>query len=117
LILIVDDEPVIRRVAQLALSGAGHAVVEAADSHSALETVRLASEPFDLVLLDLTLPDGDGMALIPHLRQYAPGIRILVVSGLGPPDASVSATDGFLPKPFTRATLLAAVDRVLRAPG
>jgi two-component system, OmpR family, response regulator len=112
-ILIVDDEPVIRRIAQLALDGAGHAVLEAGDSASAAELIRTAARPFDLILLDRTLPDGEGTALIPLIRRNAPGTRILVVSGLGEMDASSVGADGYLPKPFTKSSLLIAVQLVL----
>ena len=96
----------IRRVAQLALDGAGHAVLEAGDSASAAEMIRAAARPFDLVLLDRTLPDGEGTALIPLIRRNAPGTRILVVSGLGEMDASSVGADGYLAKPFTKSSLL-----------
>lgn len=112
-VLIVDDEPVIRRVAQLALAGEGHAVVEAGDSASAVRMIRETNRPFDLILLDRTLPDGEGTALIPTIRRDAPGTRILVVSGLGQLDAASVGADGFLPKPFTRSSLLAAAQLAL----
>jgi DNA-binding response OmpR family regulator len=112
LILIVDDEPVIRRVAQLALAAAGHEVVEAEDTASADQLIHSTSRPFDLVLLDRTLPDGEGTALIPLIRRDSPETRILVVSGLGALDAGVGA-DGFLAKPFTRLSLLSALHLAL----
>jgi two-component system, OmpR family, response regulator len=112
-VLIVDDEPVIRRVAELALTGEGHTVVEAGDTASAVRTICETSRPFDLILLDRTLPDGEGTALIPAIRREAPAARILVVSGLGQLDAASLGADGFLAKPFTRTSLLAAVQRAL----
>jgi two-component system cell cycle response regulator CtrA len=114
-ILIVDDEPVIRRVAELALVGAGHTVMEAGDSAAASELIHLRKTPFDLVLLDRTLPDGEGTALIPTIRRIAPSTRILVVSGLGDLDASSVGANGFLAKPFTRSSLLAAVSGAIAA--
>jgi DNA-binding response OmpR family regulator len=108
----VDDEPVIRRIAELALTGAGHTVSEAGDAASALAMIRAATRPFDLVLLDRTLPDGEGIEMIPAIRQLAPATRILVVSGLGEMDAASVGADGFLPKPFTRSSLSAAVRAV-----
>lgn len=111
-VLIVDDEPVIRRVAELALAGAGHSVMEAGDATSAAELIHSRRTPFDLVLLDRTLPDGEGTALIPTIRRGSPGTRILVVSGLGDLNASSVGADGFLAKPFTKSSLLAAVNDV-----
>jgi CheY-like chemotaxis protein len=113
LVLVVDDESVIRRVAQLALVGAGHTVVEAEDTASAERLIYSAARPFDLVLLDRTLPDGEGTALIPLIRRESPGTRILVVSGLGEPEASSVAADGFLAKPFTRLSLVSAAHQAL----
>jgi two-component system OmpR family response regulator len=112
-VLVVDDEPMIRRVVQLALCGEGHAVAEAENAAAAAEAVRAAGPPFDLVLLDLTLPDGDGRALIPLVRRHSPGTRVLVVSGLGESEASGVGGDGFLAKPFTKSSLLAAVGQAL----
>jgi two-component system KDP operon response regulator KdpE len=110
-ILIVDDEPMIRRVAELSLNGAGCRMAEAADAAGALAAVRAADPPFDLIILDITLPDGDGTAIVPLIRQSAPHTRILVVSGLG--EVHDAGADGFLAKPFTKSSLLSAVRRLL----
>ena len=75
--------------------------------------IRAAARPFDLILLDRTLPDGEGTALIPLIRRNAPGTRVLVVSGLGEMDASSVGADGYLPKPFTKSSLLIAVQLAL----
>jgi len=112
-VLVVDDESIIRRIAQIALTGAGFAVTEAGDAAAALAAVRSAATPFDLVLLDLTLPDGDGTAVIPAIRQHAPHTRVLVVSGLGQIDPAEVGADGFLAKPFTKSSLLIAVQQAL----
>src|SRR6478609_6191551 len=82
-VLVVDDESMIRRVAQLSLASAGYTVAEAANAAAAIEAVRVATIPFDVVVLDLTLPDADGTAIIPTIRQHAPRVRILLVSGHG----------------------------------
>jgi two-component system, NtrC family, response regulator AtoC len=112
-VLVVDDESMIRRIAQLSLTGAGYTVAEAAGAAAAIGAVRGAKAPFDLILLDFTMPDGDGTAVIPVIRQLAPRSRILVVSGHGEMDASNLGADGYLAKPFTKASLLAAVRRAL----
>jgi CheY-like chemotaxis protein len=112
-VLVVDDEPVVRRIAQMALTGAGFTVAEAGDIASASAAVRAASPPFDLVLLDLTLPDGDGAAVVAVVRQHAPGTRVMVVSGMGQMDPGEVGADAFLAKPFTKTSLLAAVQTAL----
>jgi DNA-binding response OmpR family regulator len=116
-VLIVDDEPVIRRIAQVALTGAGFTVAEAADIVSASAAVRTAERPFDLILLDLTLPDGDGGAVIAVVRQHAPGTRVMVVSGAGQMDPAEIGADHYLAKPFTKTSLLLAVNLSLTATG
>lgn len=112
-VLVVDDEPVIRRIAQISLTASGFIVSEAGDAAAGLAAIRSAGTPFDLVLLDLTLPDGDGSVLIPAIRDHAPGTRILVVSGQGAINAADVGADGSLAKPFTRASLLIAVQFAL----
>jgi CheY-like chemotaxis protein len=116
-VLVVDDEPVVRMLVRMALSKAGVAVAEAADAAEAAAAVRAAVRPFDLILLDLSLPGVDGAALIPEFRRRAPGTRVLVVSGLLEDDGAGLGADGFLAKPFTRSTLVEAVWQVLAAPG
>jgi len=101
----------IRRVAELSLNGTGCRVAEAATAAAAVAAVHAADSPFDLVILDVTLPDGDGTTVVPLIRQSAPRTRILVVSGLG--EVHDAGADGFLAKPFTKSSLLSAVRRVL----
>lgn len=76
--LVVEDNPVARRMLRLALECEGYVVREAGDVRSTLEAV--ASELPDLVLLDLVLPDGDGVDLAHRLRQRFPGIRMPIVA-------------------------------------
>lgn len=112
-LLIVDDEPVIRMIARTALTAAGFAVVEAGDAISAFDAVQKAAKPFDMILLDLTLGGMNGAELIPAFRQGSPTTRILVVSGVGAEEAEGIGADGFLGKPFNRASLLVAVWQTL----
>jgi DNA-binding response OmpR family regulator len=87
----------------------GFAVSEAGDAVATLEAVTGVARPFDLILLDLTLPGVGGEVLIPELRAHSPASRILLVSGIAEEDAACLGADGFLSKPFTRVTLLTAV--------
>jgi DNA-binding response OmpR family regulator len=103
-------------IARTMLSAAGYAVSEAADSAAARAAVGAAGGPFDLIVLDLGLMGESGAALIPELRAVSPASRILLVTGSSLEDASSLGADGFLSKPFTRATLLAAADRLLGSP-
>ena len=112
-VLVVDDEPTVRMIARAILGGAGYAVTETADPAAARAAVKSAAAPFDLIVLDLSLPGESGTALIPEFRAQSPGSRILLVSGLNAEDVTDHGADAFLSKPFTRATLLDAVQRVM----
>jgi CheY-like chemotaxis protein len=108
-VLVVDDDPTIRKIARVALTMEGFAVTEAGDAVAALEAVTGAARPLDLILLDLTMPGIGGAVLIPELRSRTPRSRILLVSGVAEEDAADLGADGFLSKPFTRMTLITAV--------
>jgi len=80
-ILLVDDDPDIRSLLKIMLTGEGHDVVEAADGTQALQVAQ--SQPFDLVLTDLIMPDKEGIETIMELRKKFPRIRIIAMSGGG----------------------------------
>jgi two-component system KDP operon response regulator KdpE len=114
-ILIVDDEPPIRRLLRGALERAAYAVLEAGSAREAMEQVA-AKDPA-VVLLDLGLPDRDGMELIPLIRKHS-GATILIVSARDATDEKVAALDlgaaDYVTKPFDTDELLARVRAALR---
>jgi two-component system, OmpR family, KDP operon response regulator KdpE len=114
-ILIVDDEPQIRRLLRVALDRAGYEVLEAATAREALS--RLAVEKPDLVLLDLGLPDRDGLELLPLILARSEA-KVLVVSAREATEEKVAAldlgADDFVTKPFDTDELLARVRVALR---
>jgi len=114
-ILIVDDEPDVRRSLRKRLEKVGHCVVEAADGRAAAEQAR--TTPPDLVITDIIMPDTDGIETIATLRQNAPHLRILAISGGGRTGrtdflqyARKLGADDILAKPFSSDTLHAKVD-------
>jgi two-component system KDP operon response regulator KdpE len=115
-ILIIDDEPHIRRLLRVALERAGYAVVEAGGARSALD--RIAETPPEVVLLDLGLPDRDGMELVPLIRQRT-NAAVLVVSARDATDEKVAALDlgaiDYVTKPFDTEELLARIRAALRS--
>jgi two-component system KDP operon response regulator KdpE len=117
-ILIVDDELAIRRLLRNTLERAGYAVAEAMNGREALAQAT-AHEP-DAILLDLGLPDRDGLTLIPLLRKQADGV-ILVVSARDATEEKVAAldlgADDYVTKPFDTEELLARLRVALRHRG
>jgi two-component system KDP operon response regulator KdpE len=117
-ILIVDDEVAIRRLLRNTLERAGYDIVEAGNARDAL-AVAAAQHP-SAILLDLGLPDRDGLALIPLLRRDSDTI-VLVVSARDATDEKVAAldlgADDFVTKPFDTDELLARLRVALRHRG
>ncbi len=116
IVLIVDDEPHIRRLLHGTLTRAGYAVIEAGSARQAIAEAE-AHAP-DVVLLDLGLPDRDGMELVPLLRQRSKA-AVLVVSARDATDEKVAALDlgaiDYVTKPFDTEELLARVRVALRS--
>ena len=119
LILVVDDEDVVRRTARLTLDEYGYAVLTAADGAEAVEVFRRYGGRIRLVVLDMTMPVMGGEETIVHLRAIDPGIPVLVMSGYGEVEATRrfdgTPADGFLQKPFAAPQLAAAVRAMVTA--
>lgn len=117
-VLVVDDEPRILRALRINLAARGYDVATAADGRDAL---RVASEtPPDLVVLDLGLPDIDGVDVIAGLRGWTE-VPILVLSGRSDSadkvDALDAGADDYVTKPFGMDELLARLRAMLRRAG
>lgn len=114
-ILVIDDELHIRRLIRAALERADYAIVEAANAREAVE--RLREERPDIVLLDLGLPDRDGLELVPLFKQQS-DTTLIVVSARDATEEKVAAldlgADDYLTKPFDTDELLARVRVALR---
>jgi two-component system KDP operon response regulator KdpE len=114
-ILVVDDEPQIRTLLRKTLGRAGYQVVEAANAREAL-AARDIDRP-DLILLDLGLPDRDGLELVETLRGEA-GPGLIIVSAREETEQKVAAldlgADDYVTKPFDTDELLARVRAALR---
>ncbi|PCG14670.1 MAG: DNA-binding response regulator [Sphingomonas sp.] len=117
-ILVVDDEAAIRRLLRNTLLRAGHEVVEAGTAADALRLA--AAERPDAILLDLGLPDRDGLGIIPLLRKQGDAV-ILVVSAREAVEEKVTALDlgaeDYVTKPFDTEELLARLRVALRHRG
>jgi two-component system KDP operon response regulator KdpE len=114
-ILVVDDEPQIRRVLRATLSEEGYAIVEARDGEAALAEFR--RERPDLVLLDMNMPGIDGLATCRDLRagSNVPIIMLTVRSSEKDKVRSLDAgADDYVTKPFSMEELLARIRAALR---
>jgi DNA-binding response OmpR family regulator len=118
-ILLVEDESELAQLLVEQMRGAGLVVDRVGSLEDALESVR--QFPYDLILLDRRLPDGDGLSIVPQLRRSRPGIRVLVVTALDGTSDKVegldSGADDYLIKPFDTVELLARIRASLRRPG
>jgi PAS domain S-box-containing protein len=119
-ILLVEDEPSVRRHLQRALERDGHRVRAVADAAHALALAERPGEEIDLLVTDVVMPGMSGPALAARLAAQRPGLRILYVSGyvedVLAPRGALTSSAAFLEKPFTPEVLTAKVREVLKAP-
>jgi len=114
-VLAVDDELQILRALRLILRGEGYEVLTAAGVQDALD--RTALTPVDAAIVDLLLPDGDGVQLCRRLREWST-MPIIVLSAVGEEEQKVRAlragADDYITKPFGPGELVARLEAVLR---
>ena len=114
-VLVVDDEPPIRKLLRMGLSAQGYDVLDAPNGKTALE---LLDEKPNLVILDLGLPDIDGLELLRRIRHRQEGLPVVVLSSRGDEAGKVAAldlgADDYVTKPFGMDELLARMRAALR---
>jgi two-component system cell cycle response regulator CpdR len=120
-ILVVDDEPGIRELLCLMLEAAGHTVVSAEDGIQAPKV--LASQPVQVVITDLLMPERDGLEFITEIRKKFPTVKIIAMSGGGhiARDSYLRIAKNFgahvlLEKPFSQSGVLGAIEAVMKMP-
>jgi two-component system KDP operon response regulator KdpE len=115
-VLVIDDEPPIRKLLRVGLSAHGYQTLEASSGKTALELVR--EQPPDLVILDLGLPDMQGHELLRTIRAHNDSVPIVVLSSrddeAGKVQALDSGADDYVTKPFGMDELLARIRAALR---
>ena len=115
-VLVVDDEPPIRRFLRTSLAAQGYDIIEAEDGSKALEEVRRRSP--DLLVLDLGLPGIDGLEVIRRLRGSGVSLPIIVLSSrvdeAGKVEALDLGADDYVTKPFGVEELLARIRTAMR---
>jgi two-component system KDP operon response regulator KdpE len=114
-VLVVDDEPPIRKLLRMGLATQGYDVLEAPNAKASLE---LLSQDPDLIILDLGLPDMQGLELLRLLRERNERVPIVVLSSRGDEAGKVQAldlgADDYVTKPFGMDELLARLRAALR---
>ena len=120
-ILIIDDEPSVRRMLRQMLENAGHEVVEAENGRSGLDVFR--DRPPDLVMTDIIMPQKEGIQTIAEMRHEAPQVPVIAMSGGGRTRnldflklAEKVGAHSTIAKPFRMADVLKAVTDALQPP-
>jgi len=114
-ILVIDDEVQIRRFLKISLEAAGYKISEASDANEGL--IMSTSVKPELILLDLGLPDADGMEVLRKIREWS-GVPVIILSVRNSEQDIVAALDAgandYLTKPFSSNELLARIRAALR---
>lgn len=117
-ILVVDDDAQIRKFVSQTLGRAGHLTVTASDGNECMKIYN--SEPVDLIVIDIIMPEKEGIETIIELRRKNPRVKIIAISGGGRvgPESYLLTARGLgalasLQKPFTTEELTSTVDKVL----
>jgi two-component system KDP operon response regulator KdpE len=118
-VLVVDDEPGMRRAMSAALTASGRVVEDAASGEEALQALR--RQAFDLILLDVNLPGIDGIELCRRIRPLAPNAGIVMITVCDALEEKVKALDAgaddYITKPFLLRELLARLRALMRRTG
>ena len=117
-ILLVEDEPFVREATCSILESAGFEVLPAQDAQDAMKVYEEYKRGIDLVITDMGLPGRTGQQLGQDLHEHSPEVVVLVTSGYSNPedDAEVPGSHTyFLPKPYSRRTLIEKIERILGA--
>ena len=118
-ILVVEDEPPLRRLVVSVLAAAGHQVLEAVNGYEAIALAE-GHEQIDLLLTDVIMPGITGPDVVARLRSHRPELAVLYMSGYDNElidQKALERTASFLPKPFTPHSLLASVNELIGVAG
>ena len=117
IVLVVDDEPTVRRLARRVLLEDGFEVIEAADGAEALDLVEGSADPLRVVVSDIVMPKLNGVQLLQRLSITHPGLPVILMSGYAGPELAergIQAPCSLLVKPFKPEELVAEVRRCIR---
>ena len=120
-VLLVEDDPGISSFLSKGLAAEGYGTVAAADVATALSHLTLDSDGFDVVLLDLSLPDGTGEEVLSAIRRRDPATPVIILTARGRVEDKVKGLDmganDYVTKPFSFEELLARVRAAVRSTG
>jgi len=114
-ILIIDDDMAVNDLLAKVVAKMGHSAQSAGSAQEGLSTAR--EQPFDLVLLDVGLPDADGLNILPRLREHPQAPEVIIITGNGNPDAAEMAIKSgawdYLVKPSSVENIMLTIQRAL----
>ncbi len=115
LCLVLDDEPSVRRYIGTILDSEGYQVLEAADEVQASHLAKQLGDVLELIVSDIELPNGNGLAFACACREWQPSIPVVLVSGVADVirQENPRATFTFVQKPFTPKRLLEGVQQAI----
>jgi len=116
-VLLVEDEPLVRMTAADGLEEAGFEVMEAANADAALSVLDARSDEVQVLFTDVNMPGSmDGMALAAKVHAKWPHVRLLISSGYARPGPDEIPDDGrFVPKPYRADTIVRHIHELVRA--
>ncbi len=118
LILLVDDETIVREVNDEIISALGYQVLKASNGKQALEIYQERGDEIDLVILDMIMPEMNGAEVFAKLREINPKIKVLLASGYSVEGQAskimAQGCNGFIQKPFTLELLSTKIDEILK---
>jgi CheY-like chemotaxis protein len=114
-ILVVDDEEALRVVLSAELEGEGYQVTSAADGQEAINI--LTTKEFDLILLDIKMPNVDGFEVLKFVKERWPQTKVVMLTGFADLKNAIESkklgAEDFVSKPYDLVDLLTTVERVL----
>ena len=116
LVMVVDDEPAVRKITRRTLEMFGYSVITAGNGAEAIELYAKKAHEIDLVVTDIMMPVMSGVAVIEEIRRINPSARIVAVSGIDIDEETMASVDDFLAKPYTAADLVRTIREVLDVP-
>ena len=113
--IIVDDEEFIRNLLLEELSSAGYKVLAAPDGNEAIQLLQ--ENTFDLAVLDIQMPNVNGIEVLKHIHQNHPGLKVIMLTGYGNLKYAMESREygavDFISKPFNISDVLSTIGRVL----